>query len=120
MKKTILYAEDYRDLRDVVKMSLEDHGYNVVAVEDGLEALIYINSAPVKPDLILSDYNMPNMDGGGLVEMLRFAGNKIPIIINSGGLDAIDDDRLLGCHFADKPITEIRLMAIIKGVLNDL
>jgi CheY-like chemotaxis protein len=57
----ILIAEDERDIRDLVAFTLRFAGYEVVAVENGAEA---VEAAPVEmPDLILMDVRMPRMTG---------------------------------------------------------
>ncbi len=57
----ILIAEDERDIRDLVAFTLRFAGYEVVAVENGAEA---VDAAPVEmPDLILMDVRMPRMTG---------------------------------------------------------
>jgi CheY-like chemotaxis protein len=64
--KTILIIDDDLNLQAMLNLTLRDAGYNVVMAEDGQEGLNKLVST--RPDLVLSDIMMPNMDG---VEMFR-------------------------------------------------
>ena len=66
MAKTILIVDDSSSLRTVVRMALTRAGYEVLEAGDGVQALATLNQTP-KVHLIVSDVNMPNMDG------IRFA-----------------------------------------------
>ena len=61
MKKTILIVDDFANTRFVIEMTLKNAGYNVIGAESGKEALMYL--ADKKIDLIISDFNMPQMNG---------------------------------------------------------
>jgi len=62
MAKTILIVDDSSSLRTVVRMSLARAGYDVLEAGDGVQGLAALEQAP-KVHLIVSDVNMPNMDG---------------------------------------------------------
>ncbi len=79
MSKKILVAEDLKMLRDLVKAMLTNMEFDVIVAVDGQEALDMI--PVIKPDLILSDIEMPRLDGIGLA--LR-APSSIPIIFMTG------------------------------------
>ena len=70
MAKTILIVDDSSSLRTVVKMSLVRAGYEVLEAGDGKEALSVLDKAG-KVNLIVSDVNMPNMDGITFVTQLK-------------------------------------------------
>jgi two-component system chemotaxis sensor kinase CheA len=59
--RTILVAEDSLSTRELMKNILETHGYRVVTATDGLDALDRLTQ--MRPDLIVSDVQMPRMDG---------------------------------------------------------
>lgn len=68
--KTILYAEDEADIREIAKISLEDlGGFSVIYCTNGREALEKAKTA--RPDLILLDVMMPEMDGPTTLRELR-------------------------------------------------
>jgi len=70
MAKTILIVDDSSSLRTVVKMSLVRAGYEVLEAGDGKEALSVLDKAG-KVNLIVSDVNMPHMDGITFVTQLK-------------------------------------------------
>jgi two-component system chemotaxis response regulator CheY len=69
MSKRIIVVEDFNTSRQIIKKTLEKLGYLVDEASDGREALQYFDGRPV--DLLITDYNMPNMDGAALVEYIR-------------------------------------------------
>jgi len=70
MAKTILIVDDSSSLRTVVKMALTRAGYDVLEAFDGEEALFVLEKTP-KVHLIVSDVNMPKMDGITLVTHVK-------------------------------------------------
>jgi two-component system chemotaxis response regulator CheY len=65
----ILTVDDSHSMRALLKMTLSGNGYEVVEAEDGVEALDWLERNEV--DLIITDINMPRLDGFGLIERLR-------------------------------------------------
>ncbi len=82
-KKKILVVDDQRDMQLLLKKWLEDAGYEVVQAEDGEPGLWKVIEE--KPDLVLTDVVMPNMNGIEFVKRLRGVdgGEKIPVIVFS-------------------------------------
>ena len=70
MAKTILIVDDSSSLRTVVKMALTRAGYDVLEANDGQEGLTALDKA-AKVHLIVSDVNMPNMDGITFVTQVK-------------------------------------------------
>ncbi len=93
-------------------------GHNVIdEAVDGLDG--YEKYKALKPDLILSDIEMPNLDGLGLVKKIRATDNDTQIIIISSMANArvIEHLSRLGIAVVQKPITDERkLVAAIKKV----
>jgi PAS domain S-box-containing protein len=117
----ILLADDNTDMREYVKRLLEEHGYTVEAVEDGITALAIIEKQ--KPDLVLTDIMMPKLDGLGLLQQLRTnpTTKEIPIILLSArageesrieGLSTGADDYLI------KPFSARELVARVEASLK--
>jgi CheY-like chemotaxis protein len=75
---TILLAEDHADSREMLAVMLEMDGYRVVRAEDGIEALDLARE--VKPDLIITDVNMPRMNGIDLIRAIRNAENGLSVV----------------------------------------
>ncbi len=76
----ILLVDDSRTIRNIQKNTLAELGHtDVTDAADGLEALSAVSTAP--PDLIILDWNMPNMDGLTFLRKIRAKGIKIPVIM---------------------------------------
>lgn len=69
MTKTILTIDDSRMMREMLLMVLEGAGFSVVQAEDGEDGLRVLVDA--QPDVIITDINMPKLDGYGLIEGVR-------------------------------------------------
>lgn len=82
MLKTILIIDDSASVRQVAGITLKRAGYNVIEAIDGLDALTKLDDGP-KIHLIISDINMPNMDGIAFVKAAknRLDSKFIPIIM---------------------------------------
>ena len=74
---TVLYAEDEADIRSVTEFALEDEGFELIPCASGQEALD--KAATIKPDLILLDVMMPEMDGPTTLKKLR----ELPRLANT-------------------------------------
>ena len=78
----ILLAEDHDDTREALALLLEMHGYEVILARDGHEALTLAIAG--HPDIVLTDYDMPGLDGAGLARKLReLSGqfSRLPILV---------------------------------------
>ncbi|MEZ8823222.1 response regulator [Vibrio amylolyticus] len=69
MKKTILIVDDSESLRQVVNIALTGEGYEVIEAKDGVDGLSKLNGSKVH--LIISDVNMPNMNGIDFVKQVK-------------------------------------------------
>jgi len=69
MSKTILIVDDSSSIRQIVGLALMCAGYEVIEAEDGVDALSKLNGAKIH--LIISDVNMPNMDGITFVKEIK-------------------------------------------------
>jgi two-component system chemotaxis response regulator CheY len=83
MSETILVVDDSPTVLKFLSFSLKSKGYRVVAACDGMDALEKMSNLPDKVDLIVTDLNMPNLDGYGLIEAIRQNDQETPIIILS-------------------------------------
>lgn len=81
--KQIVVVEDFSSSRKIVVSTLTRSGYNVLEAEDGRDALKYFDGRKI--DLLITDYNMPNMDGNELIQYVRnqAAYSFLPILVLS-------------------------------------
>ncbi|MGA2125482.1 MAG: response regulator [Xanthobacteraceae bacterium] len=119
MAKRVLTVDDSKTMRDMVSFTLESAGFEVVKAEDGLRALSLL--AGTKVDLIITDINMPNMDGVTLVKTLRAdaAYKSMPILIltTEGGDDKKAQGRAAGATgWIVKPFAPDKLLQVVNKV----
>ncbi|WP_343078864.1 response regulator [Ostreiculturibacter nitratireducens] len=69
MSLNILAVDDSRTIRDMLKLALTEVGYTLHLAEDGIHGLEVL--AGISPDAIISDINMPRLDGFGFIEAVR-------------------------------------------------
>ncbi len=119
-KKTILIVEDDDDSRNLVARFLIDAGYMVTLAEDGAAALLDIGKKDF--DLIISDVNMPNLDGLALMGIIKQKGIKTPVILLTS-LSASEDE-IKGLEkgasdYLKKPVKkELLLLRVQKSLSN--
>jgi len=121
-KKTILIADDSPTMRAMLVSTIESLGdYRIVEASSGFEALRLLPREKV--DLILTDINMPDINGLELISYLRNNSNylTIPVIIISteGSQKDIDKGKLLGANeYLIKPIDHSKLQALLVSYLS--
>jgi DNA-binding response OmpR family regulator len=114
----ILVAEDEADIRNLLKMNLEDEGYRVFPASNGLEAMSYIQSEEIH--LAVLDVMMPKLDGFNLLRKIRDV-STIPVIFLTARADEIDKVLGLGLGADDymaKPFSMSELLARIRAQLR--
>ncbi len=96
MKQTILIVDDSPTVLKFVSYSLKNSGFKVVTAMDGMDALEKMSSLENPVDMVITDLNMPNMDGYELIATLRKNAQfeSTPIIILSSEED--DKDKKMG------------------------
>jgi two-component system response regulator VicR len=102
--KKVLVVDDEPDALELVKLVLESGGFEPILATSGTEALAQIDK--IRPDLVLLDIMMPDMDGWDVFRKIREKNSRIPIAILTAKAQNID--RLLGLHVlkADDYITK--------------
>lgn len=121
MAKTILAVDDSGSLRQMVAFSLKAAGYDVVQAVDGQDGL---NKAKEKTvDLVLTDQNMPIMDGLTLIKNLRELGSykKVPILMLT--TESSDEMKAKGKAagangWLVKPFDPKRLIEVVQKVIG--
>ncbi len=120
MAATILTVDDSKSIRQMVTFTLQQAGYSVIEAEDGKDALTKINSS-VK--MVLSDLNMPNMNGIELIKAIRANPSYkfLPVIMlttESQG-DIKQQGKAAGATgWIVKPFNPEQLLGVVKKVLG--
>ena len=112
---TVLIVEDEFAIADLLEMALSDEGYRVLVAGNGREGLQRLAEGP-RPDLIISDYMMPFLDGAGMIEAMRQneALRGIPYIVMSSMPESRVRERFDGyAALVRKPF---RLTAVLELV----
>lgn len=116
--KTILTVDDSPSIRMLLRFALSGQGYAVAEAEDGVAALEWL-AANHRPGLMITDINMPRMDGFDLVETVRTRGphRDIPILVLSteSSEDKIDRAREAGADgWIVKPFDPAQLVSAVR------
>ena len=115
MNYTILIADDEAEIRNLLRLYLENENYNIIEVEDGQQALDILKSSHV--DLCILDIMMPKMDGFHVLQEMRKESN-IPVMILSAK-DA-DSEKILGLNlgaddYLAKPFNPLEAVARVNS-----
>lgn len=121
MSKTILAVDDSKSIRQMVSMTLTKEGYTVIEAGDGKEAVTRMASANV--NMIITDLNMPNMDGIELIRNVRKDPKYrfIPIIMltTESSAEKKDEGKKAGATgWIVKPFQPAQLISVIQKVLR--
>jgi two-component system, OmpR family, response regulator VicR len=117
--RTVLVVDDEFGTVEVLVAALEDAGYRVLTAANGRRALERLEEN--KPDLVVSDFMMPLMDGATLVQAMRSNPEyrEIPVIMMSAAPEAALRRHLDGYEaFLRKPFRVPALLELIASMLN--
>ncbi|MGE5497130.1 MAG: response regulator [Syntrophothermus sp.] len=121
MTKKIMTVDDSASVRQMVSFTLREAGYDVIEASDGQDALNKLNSNTV--NMIITDLNMPNLDGIGLIRSVRAGSTHkfVPIIMLT--TESQDGRKQEGkaagaTGWIVKPFKPEQLIAVIKKVLG--
>jgi two-component system chemotaxis response regulator CheY len=118
---TILAVDDSASMRQMVAFTLKGAGYSVVEAVDGQDALSKAKTAKI--DLVLTDVNMPKMDGIALIKALRalptFKFTPILMLTTESGSEKKIEGKTAGATgWIVKPFNPDQLLATIKKVIK--
>jgi two-component system chemotaxis response regulator CheY len=121
MSKTIFIVDDSPTMTLSVKSALEMNGFAVQTASDGVQALSKLKGG-FKPDLIITDINMPNMGGFELIKAVRalpgFRFTPILTLTTESDASKRDQGKKLGATgWLVKPVSGVQLVGVIKQVL---
>jgi two-component system chemotaxis response regulator CheY len=121
MSKRILTVDDSASIRQMVSFTLKEAGYETVEAVDGKDALAKLNGTPI--NMIITDLNMPNLDGIGLIKGVRANPSYkfIPIVMLT--TESQDSKKMEGKQagatgWIVKPFKPEQLLAVIKKVIG--
>lgn len=121
MSQTILVVDDSVSMRQMVSFTLKGAGFDVVESADGKEAVEKLNGG-AKPHLVITDLNMPNMDGIALIKAIRamaaFKFTPILMLTTESAEDKKKEGQAAGATgWVVKPFNPEQMLAVIKKVL---
>lgn len=120
MKRKVLTVDDALTMRKLIAFTLRGAGLEVVEAADGVEALEVLRNQPV--DLIITDVNMPRMDGIAFTRQARTTpnGRAVPILIltTESEVGKKNEGRAAGATgWIVKPFQQEQLLAVVARVL---
>jgi two-component system chemotaxis response regulator CheY len=121
LSKTILTVDDSRTMRDMLAMALADAGFNVVQAVDGEDGLAVLDAHSADVDVIITDINMPKLDGFGFIEGVRKDDRHraTPILVLTTESDSSKKDRARqagATGWIVKPFNPVKLIDAIRRV----
>jgi CheY-like chemotaxis protein len=119
--KTILLIDDEPMVTDICEMMLKRLGHKVFTAHSGFEGIKKFETHKNRIDLIISDFNMPGMNGQQVVDTLRKMDPGIKVLLSSGGMENVDEEDVLSRGFSGflkKPYSMQTLSDKIAEILN--
>lgn len=120
--ETVLLVDDEEIVIEIVRKSMERHGYKVLTAGNGAEAVAIYSKRLKEIDVVLTDMAMPVMDGYATIRALRVLNPEVRIIGSSGIGSNGHMARALGAgvaHFIVKPYTAESVLRVLFQVLNE-
>ncbi len=116
---SVLVVDDELNIRELVQVALRFHGFTVTSAATGTEALR--QAAEGRPDLVVLDVMLPDLDGFEVCKRLRAGGNEVPVIFLTArdtSSDTVTGLALGGDDYVTKPFSVEALVARIRAVLR--
>jgi DNA-binding NtrC family response regulator len=114
---TILIVDDQQQVLEMVEFMLRAAGYEVYAARNATDALAIARQVGCELNLLLTDMNMPHIDGHDLILAIRRLCPNVDTIVMSGDLSA-DDVRIKNYKMIWKPFTMEQLVEAVKEALG--
>ena len=121
MSKTVLTIDDSRTMREMLNHALVEAGYRVLQAVDGVEGLEVLQANGDEIDVVITDINMPRLDGFGVIEGVRAdpAHRATPILVLTTESDAAKKERARSAGATGwivKPFNPVKLCDAIRRV----
>ncbi|MCP4627408.1 MAG: response regulator [bacterium] len=97
--KTILLIDDEPMVTDICEMMLKRLGLKVLKAHSGSDGIKIYEAHKNRIDLIISDFDMPGMNGQEVVDELRVMDHRVKVLLSSGGLNQEREEEILGRGF---------------------
>jgi two-component system chemotaxis response regulator CheY len=122
MPKRILVVDDSAAIRQSITYVLQQGGYEVIEAKDGQDGLDTLTKMEM-PDLIITDVNMPNLDGIGFIrrvrEQIKFKFVPIVVLTTESQGDKMNEGKEAGATaWIVKPFNADKLLAVVKKVVG--
>lgn len=117
----ILVVDDEEEIRKVLFQGILSDGHECKTAENGLDAIGIISS--FKPEVVITDYRMPNMNGIELMELIhrRFEGIQVIVLTGHAELEIAIDAVNLGAYaFFRKPLDLVEILTTLKELSGEL
>ena len=119
MTKTVLTVDDSRTMRDMLQLALIGAGYRVIQAVDGVDGLETLEAEGA--DVVITDINMPRMDGFGFIEGMRADPNHrtTPVLVLTTESDAEKKSRARAAGATGwivKPFDPVKLVDAVRRV----
>ena len=119
MKKKVLTVDDSRTIRNMLLVTLNNAGFETIQAEDGVEGLEVLEQC--NPDVIVTDINMPRLDGFGFIEGVRrnekYRAIPILVLTTESGDKLKQRAREAGATgWIVKPFDDVSLVSVIRRV----
>ena len=121
MSKTVLTIDDSRTMREMLNHALVEAGYRVLQAVDGVEGLEVLQANGDVIDVVITDINMPRLDGFGVIEGVRAnpAHRATPILVLTTESDAAKKERARSAGATGwivKPFNPVKLVDAVRRV----
>lgn len=121
MSKTVLTIDDSRTMREMLNHALVEAGYRVLQAVDGVEGLEVLHANGADIDVVITDINMPRLDGFGVIEGVRAdpAHRATPILVLTTESDAAKKERARSAGATGwivKPFNPVKLVDAVRRV----
>lgn len=113
---TVLVVDDESLVLTMAETILSDYGYKVLTASSGQAALALLARSDVKVDMLITDLVMPGMGGRELVEHIRRAAIRLPVLCMSGYV--MPAESKTGADYLQKPFTSKQLLSKVKAALS--
>jgi DNA-binding NtrC family response regulator len=117
METKILIVDDNREFVSIIQEMLEVEGYDIRSASNGREG--YLAYLLFKPDVVITDIQMPGKNGMELMKVIRFHDPKIRTIYMSADLSPYqsvleDEKKTFEVNFLEKPFSKVELMKLLS------